>query len=71
MTLYPGRIQSIPFMAQDILRIVATDAWIAEWQGLARGYALMPPELYATLAARGVPMRELARDPRRVIVSRQ
>jgi len=46
-------------------------AWIAEWESLAQGYAVMEPALHATLAAQGVPMRELARDPRRVIVSRQ
>ena len=47
------------------------DAWIAEWSALGRGYAILPPELYRTLSANGVPMRELARDSRRVIVSRQ
>ena len=44
---------------------------VAEWRGLARGYAVLAPELQQKLAAEGIPMRELARDPRRVVVSRQ
>jgi hypothetical protein len=32
---------------------------------------MLPPELYTPLSSQGVPMRELARDSRRVIVSRQ
>ena len=47
-------------------------AWIAEWRGAARrATRSSEPELHARLAAEGVPMRELARDPRRVVVSRQ
>jgi len=57
--------------AEPSKQVPTVDAWIAEWSPLARGYALLPPELYATLSAQGVPMRELARDSRRVIVSRQ
>ena len=47
-------------------QIPTREAWIAEWQSLPRGYAMMEPELNAVLVAQGVPMRELARDPRRV-----
>lgn len=57
--------------AEPAKQLPATDAWITEWRALARGYALMPPETHARLVALGVPMRELARDPRRVVVSRQ
>jgi len=46
-------------------------SFVAEWKALAHGYAVMPPDVQLTLAAQGVPMRELARDPRRVVVSRQ
>ncbi len=46
-------------------------AWIAEWQSLPQGYAMMEPALNAVLVAQGLPMRELARDPRRVVVSRR
>jgi 4-amino-4-deoxy-L-arabinose transferase-like glycosyltransferase len=46
-------------------------AWITEWAGLPQGYALMPPELQQKLAAQGVPMRVLASDLRRVVVSRR
>jgi 4-amino-4-deoxy-L-arabinose transferase-like glycosyltransferase len=45
--------------------------WIAAWNALAQGYAMMPPADYTRFAAQGVPMKVLARDPRRVIVSRQ
>jgi hypothetical protein len=57
--------------AEPSKQVPTLEAWIAEWSGLARGYALLPPELYRTLSLQGVPMRELARDLRRVIVSRQ
>jgi hypothetical protein len=52
-------------------QVPTLDAWVREWDGLAQGYALVPPELYRKLSDEGVPMRELARDSRRVIVSRQ
>lgn len=57
--------------AEPAKQIATTEAWVAEWEALPRAYAMMPPELYAKLAGVSVPMRELARDPRRVIVSRQ
>jgi hypothetical protein len=57
--------------AEPAKQIPTTEAWIAEWRGLAQGYAMLGPELHARLAAAGVPMRELARDPRRVVVSRR
>ena len=57
--------------AEPTKQIATTEAWVAEWEALPRGYAMMSPELHAKLAGEGLPMRELARDPRRVIVSRQ
>ena len=45
--------------------------WKTRWVGLERGYAILSPANYKHFAAEGLPMRELARDPRRVIVSRQ
>ncbi len=45
--------------------------WLPVWRALDAGYALMAEDDYAALAAQGVPMRELARDPRRVLVSRR
>ena len=62
---------SLGIDAEPEKQVPTTAAWIAEWESLARGYAVMGPAMHATLAAEGVPMRELARDPRRVIVSRQ
>ena len=52
-------------------QVPTLEAWIAEWQALPKGYALMDRELEAPLTAHGVPMRVLARDARRVVVSRQ
>jgi hypothetical protein len=62
---------SLGIDAEPAKQVPTVAAWISEWQGLTSAYALMTPELFATLAAQGAPMRELARDPRRVVVSRQ
>ena len=57
--------------AEPSKQVPTLEAWIAEWSALAQGYAMLPPELYKLLSAQGVPMREIARDSRRVIVSRR
>jgi 4-amino-4-deoxy-L-arabinose transferase-like glycosyltransferase len=57
--------------AEPSKQVPTLEAWIAEWSALAQGYTLLPPGLHRTLSSQGVPMRELARDVRRVIVSRQ
>ncbi len=50
----------------------ATEAsWIPAWDALPQGYALIKLDDYAALAAQSVPMRVLARDPRRVFVARK
>ena len=46
-------------------------AWIPVWTALPQGYALLKLDDYATLAAQSVPMRVIARDPRRVFVARK
>ena len=46
-------------------------AWIDAWLKLDEGYAVLAPPHYERLAADGLPMRVLARDSRRVIVSRK
>jgi 4-amino-4-deoxy-L-arabinose transferase-like glycosyltransferase len=45
-------------------------AWIPAWTALPQGYALIKHDDYAALAAQSVPMRVVARDPRRVFVAR-
>jgi len=45
--------------------------WIPVWTGLAQGCAMMPADDYERLAAAGLPMRVIARDTRRVVVSRR
>jgi len=53
-------------------RGIATEAaWIPVWEGLPQGYALLRPDDYAALAAQALPMRVVARDPRRVLVARR
>ena len=46
-------------------------AWIDAWNAAPQAYALMPAAVASELAAKQVPMRELARDPRRVFVARR
>jgi 4-amino-4-deoxy-L-arabinose transferase-like glycosyltransferase len=43
----------------------------ALWRSLDAGYATMKPEVHAEFVRDGLPMRELGRDTRRVIVSRR
>ena len=57
--------------AEPAKQIPTIDAWVGEWRDLTQGYAILGPQLQQRLAAEGVPMRELARDPRRVVVSRR
>ncbi len=51
--------------------IAQVDDWKIRWIALEQGYAIMNPGNYAQFVIEGLPMRMLARDPRRVIVSRQ
>ncbi len=46
-------------------------AWIEAWNAAPQAYALMPAETAAELAAKNVPLRVLARNPRRVFVARR
>ena len=47
------------------------ESWIPFWKALPQGYALIRLDDYAALVAQSVPMRVVARDPRRVFVARQ
>ena len=44
------------------------DAFLARWASDSSAYALMVPEQYDELQKLGVPMQEVGRDSRRVIV---
>lgn len=57
--------------AEPQRQIPTIAAWVDVWRARSDGYAVLPPDQYARLSADGVPMRVLARDARRVIVSRQ
>ena len=57
--------------AEPEKQIPSIAAWVPQWLSLGQGYAMLPPTDYERLAADGVPMRVLARDARRVIVSRR
>ncbi|HEY3177377.1 MAG TPA: glycosyltransferase family 39 protein [Casimicrobiaceae bacterium] len=45
--------------------------WEAQWRSLAQAYALMATDTFDKLTRIGVPLRVVARDPRRVLVARQ
>jgi 4-amino-4-deoxy-L-arabinose transferase-like glycosyltransferase len=45
--------------------------WIAQWQSLAQGYALIGPDTMAALSKLDVPFRIIARDPRRILIARR
>ncbi len=46
-------------------------AWIEAWNAAPQAYALMPVATATEFAARHLPMRVLAQDPRRVFVARR
>ncbi|MEP7329230.1 MAG: glycosyltransferase family 39 protein [Betaproteobacteria bacterium] len=46
-------------------------AWIDLWQATPQAYAMMTRDTATELAAKGVPMRVLATDPRRAFVARR
>ena len=46
-------------------------AWIPAWNALPQAYALLKLDDHAALVAQSVPMRVIARDPRRVFVARR
>jgi 4-amino-4-deoxy-L-arabinose transferase-like glycosyltransferase len=59
-------------LTQDPQRGIATLRQFAEvWQPLSRGFAIMRPSTRDRLSVLGVPMREVARFPERVIISRR
>jgi hypothetical protein len=45
--------------------------WEARWRALPQAYALMAPDTFEKVTRMGVPLRVVARDPRRVLVARQ
>ncbi|MFO1397096.1 MAG: glycosyltransferase family 39 protein [Burkholderiales bacterium] len=47
------------------------ERWIPVWTAAPQAYALMEPATADALVARGVPLRVIARDPRRVFVARR
>ena len=51
--------------------IAKVQDWIGRWQSLPQGYALMAAETLAELEHANVPLRVVARDPRRVLVARR
>jgi hypothetical protein len=51
--------------------IATVGQWRPTWDAADEAYAMMQPDEYENLLREGVPMRELGRDTRRVIVSRR
>jgi 4-amino-4-deoxy-L-arabinose transferase-like glycosyltransferase len=59
-------------IASEPDKAIATEAeWLRRWNAAGQAYAIMQPDEYQRLRNDGVPMHELGRDVRRVIVSRQ
>jgi hypothetical protein len=59
-------------LSQDPGQGIATlDEFARRWGSLAEGYAVMPLPTEDRLSALRVPMREIARFPGRVIISRR
>jgi 4-amino-4-deoxy-L-arabinose transferase-like glycosyltransferase len=59
-------------IASEPQKAIATiEEWRRAWDAAEEAYAMMRPDEYDKLLGEGVPMRELGRDPRRVIVSRR
>lgn len=47
------------------------EEFLLRWRTGRKALAILQPDTYTTLQQRGIPMRVLAQDPRRVIVSNQ
>ena len=59
-------------IASEPDKAIATEAeFLHRWSAATEGYAIMQPDEYERLRREGVPMRELGRDTRRVIVGRR
>ena len=56
---------------QPDLALPTLEAFRTEWLAVPQAYALMGPDTFELLSQQHLPMREIARDPRRVIVARQ
>jgi len=61
-----------PGIASEPDKAIATiGEWRRRWEAADQAYAMMQPDQYEKLRRDGVPMVELGRDPRRVVVSRR
>ena len=57
--------------AQPELAVDTVERWLPEWRNIAAGFAIMSAADYEAFARIGLPMKLLARDGRRAIVSRR
>ena len=72
LTLVAHRGELAPGIRAEPQKFVPTvEEFRQRWVASSEAYATMRPELYAQLAAKGLPMRVLAVDAKRVIVSRE
>ena len=59
-------------IASEPDKAIATEAeWLRRWNAAEQAYAIMQRDEYKRLQDQGIPMRELGRDARRVVVSRR
>jgi 4-amino-4-deoxy-L-arabinose transferase-like glycosyltransferase len=57
--------------AEPDKQIPTIDAFVPRWRALKDGYALVRPATFERFEREGIPMRVLAREPKRILVSRR
>ncbi|WP_225721768.1 glycosyltransferase family 39 protein [Candidatus Vallotiella sp. (ex Adelges kitamiensis)] len=57
-------------MLEQTKWIPTIDQWCAQWRKPGAALALLPPALYRQIATSGIPMKVIARDARRVIITK-
>ena len=70
-TLVEYRDEMALGLASEPQKGLSLAQWLPVWTAASQAYALMEGATAADLAAQGLPMRVLARDPRRALVARR
>jgi hypothetical protein len=70
LAVYRGELD-YGLKADPAAEIPSLAGFVAEWRGRTDGYAVMERSMFDELKSGAVPMREVARDARRVLVARR
>jgi 4-amino-4-deoxy-L-arabinose transferase-like glycosyltransferase len=70
LAVYRGELD-YGLKADPAAEIPSLAGFVAEWRGRTDGYAVMERSMFDELQSGAVPMREVARDARRVLVARR